>query len=103
MCNGILPCGLLEDKNMITSIVLLNVDRTKINLIGEQLSDIDGITEVYSVSGRFDLVAIIRLKKNEELSELITEKITKVEGIVKTESMIAFKMLSKHDIAGMFD
>jgi DNA-binding Lrp family transcriptional regulator len=88
---------------MITAIVLINAERTAINKAGEQLASMDGITEVYSVSGRFDLVAIIRLSNNDELAELITEKIVKVEGITKTESMVAFKTLSKHDIASMFD
>ncbi len=88
---------------MITAIILINTESTKINIIGEQLSGIDGITEVFSVSGKFDLVAIIRLKNNDDLPELITEKIAMIDGIVKTESMVAFKMLSKHDIANMFD
>ena len=88
---------------MITAIVLLNVDRTKINEIGVEISEMHGVTEVFSVSGRFDLVAIIRLRENDELAELITEKMTRIDGITKTESMIAYKMLSKLDIAGMFE
>jgi DNA-binding Lrp family transcriptional regulator len=88
---------------MITAIVLINAERNKINLLGEKLSEIEGITEVFSVSGRFDLVVLIRLKKPDDLSELITEKIANLDGIVKTESMVAFKMISKHDIASMFD
>ena len=88
---------------MITAIVLLNVDRTKINEIGVEISEMQGVTEVFSVSGRFDLVAIIRLRENDELAELITEKMTRIEGITNTESMIAYKMLSKLDIAGMFE
>jgi DNA-binding Lrp family transcriptional regulator len=88
---------------MINAIVLINAERTKINSVGEQLASIKGITEVYSVSGRFDLVAVVRLAKSDELAELMTEKITRVEGIVKTESMIAFKTLSKHDLESMFE
>jgi DNA-binding Lrp family transcriptional regulator len=87
---------------MVNAVVLINAERTKINSVGEQLASIKGITEVYSVSGRFDLVAVARLAKSEELAELMTEKITLVEGITKTESMIAFKTLSKHDLEGMF-
>lgn len=88
---------------MINAIVLINAERTKINSVGEQLASIKGITEVYSVSGRFDLVAVVRLAKSDELAELMTEKITRVEGITKTESMIAFKTLSKHDLESMFE
>lgn len=88
---------------MINAVILINVERTKINLVGEQLASLPGITEVFSVSGRFDLVAIIRLPHNDDLADLITEKVTKVDGIVKTESMVAFKTLSKSDMANMFD
>ncbi|MDP4209757.1 MAG: Lrp/AsnC ligand binding domain-containing protein [Bacteroidota bacterium] len=88
---------------MTTAIVLINAERTKINSVGEQLASIEGISEVYSVTGRFDLIAIIRLSSNEDLAELITSKITKVEGIISTESMIALKTLSMRDIASMFD
>ena len=88
---------------MITAIVLINTERKLIRQIGEELSQIEGITEVFSVSGQYDLVAIIRLKNNEALADLVTEKITTVDGIIKTESMVAFRMISKHDIASMFD
>jgi DNA-binding Lrp family transcriptional regulator len=63
----------------------------------------EGITEVFSVSGRYDLIALIRVSDNDKLAELITEKITKIGGIIKTETMIAFRALSRYDIAGMFD
>jgi DNA-binding Lrp family transcriptional regulator len=88
---------------MINAIILINAERTKINAVAEQLVNLEGITEVYSVSGRFDLVAIIRLPHNDDLAELITEKVTKVDGITKTESMVAFKTLTKQDVANMFE
>lgn len=88
---------------MISAIILINAENTKINSVAEQLVSLKGITEVYSVSGRFDLVAIIRLPHNEDLAELMTEQVTKVEGIVKTESMVAFKTLTRQDLAGMVE
>lgn len=88
---------------MINAIILIKAKRTKINSVAEQLVNLEGITEVYSVSGRFDLVAIIRLPHNDDLAELITEKVTKVDGITKTESMVAFKTLTKQDVANMFE
>jgi len=88
---------------MINAIILINAERTKINLIAEQLVSLQGITEVYSVSGRFDLVVIIKLANADDLAELMTEQVTKIEGITKTESMVAFKTFSKSDIAGLFD
>lgn len=84
---------------MITAVVLIQTARDKVNSVGEQLAGIEGITEVYSVSGRFDLVAIIRLETTNELAGIMTEEITKVEGITDTESMIAFRKISKKDIA----
>lgn len=88
---------------MINAIILINAERTKINSVAEQLVSLTGITEVYSVSGRFDLVAIIRLPNAEALAELMTEKVVKVDGIIKTESMVAFKTFSKSDLANMFE
>jgi DNA-binding Lrp family transcriptional regulator len=84
---------------MITAVVLIQTEREKVNSVGEKLAEIDGVVEVYSVSGRFDLVAIIRLETNEKLAELMTEKLTGVEGITDTESMIAFRKISKKDIS----
>lgn len=88
---------------MINAIILINAERTKINSVAEQLVTLAGITEVYSVSGRFDLVAMIRLPHADDLAELMTEKVIRVDGIIKTESMVAFKTLTKQDIAGMFE
>lgn len=88
---------------MTTALVLFNVERRKINIVGEQLAGINGITEVFSVSGPFDLVALIRVNNNDALADLITEKIANVEGITNTETMVAFRTLSRYDIANMFD
>jgi len=88
---------------MTTAIVLINAERTKLSQVGEKLAEIQGITEVYSVGGRVDFVAIIRLPNNEALADLVTEQLTKVEGIVKTETMVAFRAISKFDIASMFE
>ncbi len=83
---------------MITAVVLIQTEREKVNQVGEQLAHIDGIVEVYSVSGRYDLVALVRLETNEELADLMTVRIAGVEGITDTESMIAFRKISKKDI-----
>ena len=61
-----------------------------------------GITEVYSVAGRYDLVAIIRVKENEELAEIVTNHIRKVEGIEKSETLIAFRVYSRYDLEMAF-
>lgn len=88
---------------MTTALVMFNTERTKINSVGEQLANIQGITEVFSVSGNFDLVALVRVTDNDALAGLITEQIAKINGITKTETMIAFRTLSRYDITSMFE
>ncbi|MCW9023942.1 MAG: Lrp/AsnC ligand binding domain-containing protein [Gammaproteobacteria bacterium] len=87
---------------MVTSIILLNVKRKKVNEVAEHLVSISGISEVYSVTGNYDLVAIARVKTNDELSDLVTGKLVKVDGVKKTDTMLAFKAYSKHDLEAMF-
>ena len=87
---------------MVSSIVLLRVAHGRINDVGEQLAAIDGISEVFSVAGRYDLVAILRVPDNEALAELVTEKMLHVEGIVDSETLIAFRVFSRHDLESMF-
>jgi DNA-binding Lrp family transcriptional regulator len=85
-----------------TKIVLTNVERNQVNEVAEKLADMQGISEVYSVGGRYDLVAIIRAKTNEELAELVTNHMLKVDGIQRTETIIAFRTYSRHDLERMF-
>jgi DNA-binding Lrp family transcriptional regulator len=87
---------------MVTALVLLTVDRDKVDLIAQQLSDMKGVSEVYSVAGRYDLSVIIRAKDNDLLSEIVTGAMLKVEGIRKSETLLAFKIYSKHDLESMF-
>jgi len=87
---------------MVTAIVLLNVDRNKINHVAEKLSGTTGISEVYSVAGQYDLVAIIRVKNNESIADLVTKDILQVKGILKSETLIAFRVYSRHDLESMF-
>ncbi len=87
---------------MVTSIVLLKVERGKVNDVAEKLAGMSGISEVYSVGGRFDLVAIIRVKSNEDLADMVTKQMAKLEGIESTETLIAFRAYSRHDLEAMF-
>lgn len=88
--------------SIVTAIVLLTVARDKINPVAEQLADFEGITEVHSVAGRYDLAVIIRLKDNGRLAELATDHIGKVDGIEESETLIAFRVYSKHDLERIF-
>jgi len=87
---------------MVTAITVLNVERGKINEVAQQLVEIQGISEVYSVGGRYDLIAIIRVLHTDDLAEVVTEHIRKIEGIQRTETMLAFRSYSRHDLDSMF-
>ena len=87
---------------MVTAIVLLTVERGKISRIAEEIKEMPGVTEVYSVGGRFDLVTVIRVASNDRLAELVTGNLLQVEGITTSETLIAFKVFSRHDLEGMF-
>ena len=87
---------------MVTAIILINTERTKINDVAEQLVAMEGISEVYSVSGNYDLIAIVRVKANDDLVELVTKKLLTIDGIVKSQTMLAFQAFSRHDLDAMF-
>ena len=87
---------------MVTAIVLLNTERGRVNSVAEKLAAIEGITEVYSLAGKYDLAVIIRVKDNDAMADLVTEHMLKVEGITKSETHMAFRVYSKHDLEAMF-
>jgi DNA-binding Lrp family transcriptional regulator len=87
---------------MVTAMVLINTDRYKVNYVAENLTAVKGISEVYSVAGAYDLVAVIRVATNEELADVVTAQIIKIDGIARTETLIAFRAFSRHDLESMF-
>lgn len=87
---------------MVTALVLLNVARDKVNEVAEKIADMEGVTEVYSVAGRYDLAVVVRVKDNERLADVVTKGIRKVDGIEKSETLIAFRVYSRHDLESMF-
>jgi len=87
---------------MVTAIVLINVEHGKVGNLAEALAQIRGISEVYSVAGRYDLVALIRVETNEQLAELVTNHIATRVEITQTETLISFRTHSRHDLESMF-
>ena len=79
---------------MVTALVLLNLDRNQIKNVSQKLVDMQEVSEVYSVAGRYDLVAIIRVKNNQQIADTITGKFSELEGITATETLIAFNTFS---------
>lgn len=88
---------------MITALVLMNVEPGQVKTLAEELLAIDGVTEVYSVAGPYDLVAIARVRRHEQLSDLVTELIGSREGVISTETLIAFRAFSKRDLGLIWD
>ncbi|WP_428242278.1 Lrp/AsnC family transcriptional regulator [Gynuella sp.] len=87
---------------MLTAIILFSIEKKHINEVAEQLANIPGISEVYSVSGSYDVAAIVRVRANEDLADLVTQKISQIDSIIRTETMLAFQTHSKHDLEAMF-
>ncbi len=87
---------------MVTAVVLFEAETAKINRLAEQLVEIDSFTEVFSVAGRYDLVAIVRVPRNETLADVVGDEIRQLDGIVKTETLIAFRVYSREEIEGVF-
>ncbi len=87
---------------MITAIVLIKASVNRIPEIAETIAALDGVSEVYSVTGTYDLVALVRVKEHEELAEVIPGQVNKVPGVEATETHIAFRTYSRHDLDAAF-
>ena len=87
---------------MVTAIVLLSVARARVGEVADKLAATEGISEVYSVAGRYDLVAMVRVRTNEDLADIVTNRLQRIEGIESTETLIAFRAYSRIDLEGVF-
>ena len=87
---------------MITAIVMIDCATDSIPEVAQRLADLDGVSEVYSVAGNVDLIAIVRVRALEEIAEVIAGSISKVDGVLKTESHLAFRAYSRHDLEAAF-
>lgn len=88
---------------MITAIILLTTERGRVPEVAQQLTSLPGITEVYSVSGQYDLVAIGRVRRHEDLDDLVAGHLQKIPGIESTNTLIAFRAYSQRDLEAMWD
>jgi DNA-binding Lrp family transcriptional regulator len=87
---------------MTHAIVLVESERTALRELGGKLADVEGVAEAYSVTGQWDFVAIVRVPKSERLADVVTARIGQLEGVVRTQTMVAFEAFSKHDLEAMF-
>ena len=87
---------------MITAIVFIKAEVAAIADVAEKVAAIAGVTEVYSVTGSIDLIAIIRVRDHDEIAGIVTRQLNQVPGIVGTETHIAFRAYSAHDLEAAF-
>ncbi|HJG57117.1 MAG TPA: Lrp/AsnC ligand binding domain-containing protein [Corynebacterium xerosis] len=87
---------------MTTAIVHIDVEADLIPEAAEAIVNIDGVTEVYSITGDWDLIAMVRVSDHEKLAEIIPNRISKVDGVIRTETQLAFRAYSRHDLEAAF-
>ena len=87
---------------MITAIVFIKADVARIPEIAQEVASLEGVSEVYSVTGEIDLIALLRVRDHEEVADLVPDRINKIQGIAATETHIAFRTYSRHDLEAAF-
>ena len=87
---------------MITTVVLATCDIHQIPETAQTIADIDEVSEVYSVAGDFDLVIMVRVREHDDLARVVSEQIARVPGVERTQTLVAFKVFSRHDVESMF-
>ncbi len=87
---------------MITAIVMVSVEADRIPEVAEQLADLEGVSEVYSVAGDVDLIVIVRVREFDHVADVIAGRLSKVEGVLHTDTHIAFRAYSRHDLDAAF-
>lgn len=87
---------------MITAIVFVKADVARIPEVAEAIAALNGVSEVYSVTGQIDLIALVRVKDHEDVARVVADSINKVPGVTETETHIAFRTYSQHDLESAF-
>ena len=87
---------------MVNAFVLISAEHGQVNRVAQELAALDGVTEVYSVAGQFDLLAVVRAADNEGLAEIITGQMLQTRGIARSQTLIAFRVFSKYDLEHLF-
>ena len=87
---------------MITAIVFVKADVARIPEVAEAIAALDGISEVYSVTGQIDLIALVRVREHDDVASVVADQLNKVPGGQATETHIAFRAYSKHDLESAF-
>jgi DNA-binding Lrp family transcriptional regulator len=87
---------------MTHAVVLIKAEREALPTLGGQLADIEGVAEAYSVTGGWDFVAILRVRDQQEVQQVVTARFAELPGIKDTQTMVAFEAFSQHDLEALF-
>ncbi|WP_394275669.1 Lrp/AsnC family transcriptional regulator [Luteococcus sp.] len=87
---------------MITAISFVKAEVSRIPEVAEQIASLDGVSEVYSVTGAIDLIVMVRVRDNDAVAEVVADHLNKVPGVLETETHIAFRAFSNHDLEATF-
>ena len=87
---------------MITAIVFVQAEVARIPEVAEQIADLDGVSEVYSVTGDVDLIVMVRVRTHDDVAAVVADRLNKVSGVESTETHIAFRTYSQHDLESAF-
>ena len=87
---------------MITAIVFVNADVARIPEVAEAIASLDGVSEVYSVTGEIDLIVLVRVRAHQDVADVVADRLNKVPGVLSTETHIAFRAYSRHDLEAAF-
>jgi DNA-binding Lrp family transcriptional regulator len=87
---------------VITAIVFVKADVARIPEVAEAIAALEGVTEVYSVTGQVDLIVMVRVRRHEDVAEVVADQLNKVPGVTSTETHIAFRAYSRHDLEAAF-
>jgi DNA-binding Lrp family transcriptional regulator len=87
---------------VITAIVFVKADVARIPEVGEAIAALEGVSEVYSVTGQIDLIAMVRVRAHEDVARVVADELNKVPGVTGTETHIAFRAYSRHDLESAF-
>jgi DNA-binding Lrp family transcriptional regulator len=87
---------------MTHAIVLIQAEGSKLTTLGGDLAGIEGVAEAYSVTGEWDFVAILRLREQDQLAQVVTGRLSQLAGVRRTQTMVAFEAYSRHDLEALF-
>jgi DNA-binding Lrp family transcriptional regulator len=88
---------------MTHAIVLIEAERDELATLGSTLADMEGVGAAYSVTGEWDFVAMVHVRRHEQLAEVVAHGIATLPGVVRTQTMVAFEAFSNHDLEALFD